>query len=717
MCGEDFFLLTSENCPTMISAFYGYHYDGNAISIRANPGTLLEFESAGIFVNIQTIGDRIIIQQDFFCSFGLYIFREKGYWAISNSFYLLARFLSDKFQLTVNDEYIALFLADMIPVSLTETAIREITELAQGEYVVINAQSKELDLERMAWNLANVNMFSPEGIALIDAWHARYSRILRAIIKSGFVLSADLSGGFDSRAAFTALFKPDLYRDAYVYAPNDSIHTHADDYRIAGQIASLYGFPLRKLEASYRRLSPLKAILNSLKTKFFFHTQLYFKSHYFTRPVFNLNGGAGEVFRAMPDWNGENFINIAAPRNTVLGKDIQEPVRRILRRTWEQIKASYPEKIPDAIKIYRYTRVKNHFARTGAESFLCNLISVAPFMDPVLYKLDINPLGVTDRNTFFAFILARFMPDSLAQGFDKGRKFLPETIQFATRFNEEFPYQEKKGGKKFVINSGEKIFSNEYILPGANSATRYFLEIYKSHDVRDFIQNKYGVNIYQDTLAVFDPESYWGFWQSTRLLFEYFLHGIIHKKEGLHCPYSQIYLPQSLIGRNGDLSNHVTKPVLTLKIASNADVLFSDLTSEKGPSTATGVYLDITINSTSHSINIHSKKKGNAQLLIAACGTFFPYTPPYLVDILKLSIFSKSGNRIIAEMNDIFCLGSSPYKMNFSHDEDEEIIITIHAQTNTLWLYSWMTESREVMAQNFASMPAGADNISNQYNH
>ena len=61
-------------------------------------GEYKEPEPQGVYIMIRKIGKEIIINQDFYGSFGIYIYENKNenYLALSNSFFLLQEYLVKK---------------------------------------------------------------------------------------------------------------------------------------------------------------------------------------------------------------------------------------------------------------------------------------------------------------------------------------------------------------------------------------------------------------------------------------------------------------------------------------------------------------------------------------------------------------------------------------------------------------------------------------------
>jgi len=96
---------------------------------------------------IRKIGKEIKINQDFYGSFGLYIYENKnaGYFALSNSFLLLEEYLIGKQNFTFNKEFSDnLIISDLCSPSIYETMINEIILIPPNSFIVLNIKKKHL---------------------------------------------------------------------------------------------------------------------------------------------------------------------------------------------------------------------------------------------------------------------------------------------------------------------------------------------------------------------------------------------------------------------------------------------------------------------------------------------------------------------------------------------------------------------------------------------
>ena len=78
---------------------------------------------------VRNIGKEIILNQDFYGSFGIYLYENKdtGYFALSNSFLLLETYLIGKQNISFNKDFSDNFIiSELCTPSIHETLINEI---------------------------------------------------------------------------------------------------------------------------------------------------------------------------------------------------------------------------------------------------------------------------------------------------------------------------------------------------------------------------------------------------------------------------------------------------------------------------------------------------------------------------------------------------------------------------------------------------------------
>lgn len=508
---DNFFIVTSENYKKMQAAFYGYVFTEEKILIRENPDNIdIDIYSPGIYVNIAIDNNTIVIKQDYYCGFGLYIYRYNDYWAVSNSLYMLINYLSTKSDLTINSDFFDLYMVkDVIPPSETETIIKEINELKQGEYISINKERCELNVIKSNIEKYSVDIFSREGFELIKKWRNRYINIIKSLLINDYIVTADLSGGFDTRACL-CIYKEllDQKFNIAIHTSTDGLSCHPEDLQIATKIADIYNFKLNNLaNVPSIKIDSIESLLMCFYPMFFSHDEMYYKGCIYKSPIFCISGAGGESMRGY--WTGsyDDYISNIVNYNNILDLEFDSGAKRILSRMISSLKKDYHENIDEAQKIYIHTRIKNHFLRSGIESFLANKIYIMPLLDPILLKLDMTKSTTHDAKSFLAFLFERYLPEISNLGFEGKRYIEKNTLAYVKEYNKNLPIDENIDDKKCTIYIKNNSIDSSRFVDECNPR-QYIFNMYRSELMKKFIANKYNYKLYRFAMQYYEKNSF-----------------------------------------------------------------------------------------------------------------------------------------------------------------------------------------------------------------
>lgn len=698
----NFFIITSRNYHNVKNSFFGYYYDENIFSLHTLSTQLLDKYTCGAFVNIQRDINKITIQQDYYCSFGIYVFKHNQFWAISNSFFLLLQYLAKDFPLTPNYEYHDLYIGNMVAPVATETAINEITELPQGQFLEIDIESGNIEIGQYIYQKSSINPFDKEGIEFLDKWHLKFSQIIAALSRENFTITADLSGGFDSRTALSILFKPSQLAEVAIFSRDDDVADHKEDYQIASKIAKIYGFEFRNVQPETIHLSSYKALLNSLCCKFFVHSQLFFKGYCYKFPLFSINGSGGEACRTFFDIPLKEYLK-SIPQSKKLAWNC-------LNRQLEFIFKNYKENIPDVIKLYIYTRVKNHFGRTIIESFLSNIISISPLMDPRLAQFDISKERCPSRNCLYALIIDRYMPDILTINMTHNQTFSNEEVGFVKGINKQFPPLldcSSLTDHHYTISIGSNAANDYPIPPSVYTPMEHYISLYKSPPVKalvDTVRTKgkwdYGINGY-------DSSQYCGFWGLTNNFFHYFLHKILMDKRGISNPYYLFYFPHTTLSKCcqfplvAELNLSVTSDGTNRKIQISKSIINSSRYEKRYSFNFSGTA-------------IFSIAPPHTRQYHAIMTHEYGYTN-YAFDIHKMQVKSntKSANTVL--LSNVYWI-DKPIEISYKFNKDEEFFIYIDLLPNSIYHMNLFSDFSDIFSHNDHSRIHAGDTVSNMFN-
>lgn len=251
--GNRFFIIDSKNINEINSKLYGFTIIDNEI---VNEGSFIDESSLngmGAYIYINSSNDSISISQDFNGCWGLYLYQEDGYFALSNSFLKLVEFLKDNHEISFNKEYADAFLYSYLcSFAYKETLINEIQLLPRHSKVIIDKLNSTLTVEKIDYGLHSINVDSKKGLDALDKWYYKWVDIIRSIKSKTNNLSIDLSGGFDSRVVAALWLNANIdLNKVRIKSHTNKLHSHSEDYIIASKISDEFDFKLNHSSFSF----------------------------------------------------------------------------------------------------------------------------------------------------------------------------------------------------------------------------------------------------------------------------------------------------------------------------------------------------------------------------------------------------------------------------------------------------------------------------------
>lgn len=443
-----FFVFDSDGIESLQSALYGYVIRDSVIE-DADALEAAPVGENGAYVYIEAKDDRIGVYQDFAGSFGLFLFRQDGYFAISNNFQLLAEYLSSRgYRLTENDDYNChFFLVSLCSMSCEETPAKEIALLPRDTVVRIDKKSGDLEIRQIDFGELSIPIASMEALEVLDEWFERWTTLIAGTARLNEYMYQDLSGGMDSRVLLALLLNSGAdMRAIRVESSELEIHTYAEDYAIAKQLADRHGFALNVDPCSEKKQRPRSlddVYFNTLYTKLGFHKQMYWvpmhaRAHHFT-------GHGGEALRGYYAGTPEEFKAkqlgwcrwISLQDNARFSTALENTIDRSL----EYVRKKYatcgrPIDERDVVnKLCRETEMRFHCGRTCIERYAGGEISYLPLLDKSLAKIASSAEVCPDYNLLYALIFVRYAPTLLSIAFEGNRKIDHSTVQCAKGIN------------------------------------------------------------------------------------------------------------------------------------------------------------------------------------------------------------------------------------------------------------------------------------------
>ena len=508
---ENFFIIDSNNLEKIESKMYGFSVSKKGIltdNYYKNIGRYEEPEPQGAFIMVRKIMNEIIIRQDYFGSYGLYIYENKNteFFAISNSFLLLEEYLINKQNMTLNKDFSDnLIISDLCTYSIQETLIKQISIIPPNGYIIINIKTKKFLINYIDYKENSVPIESKKGMEILDKWMDKWCYIIRSLKKQANNFSTELSGGFDTRAILSIFLCSGIELNTIsIFSKKDNLHGHDEDFQIATNISIKYGFKLNNLffNTKSSKFSTRDSILLSMYTKLGFNKELYFQTKFYEEPIFNFGGGGGETIRGYPAEPIDKYIEIISSDKRQIKSNFQRFFNssvNLCNRSIELLNKlkKYDNNYQLAVDFYTKGFIKHHFGKSTVENFLANKYIIQPLIDP---DIKIIKFGISEKSyqDLYALILVRFAHDLISFPFQGKREINPDCIKKAEKLNNKSnPYKIKKDyNNNFYIDyiRTNSMKSSKNI---NNNIEEYLNNIFKTSEFRKSINQLYNKDVYK----------------------------------------------------------------------------------------------------------------------------------------------------------------------------------------------------------------------------
>ena len=489
---DNFFYIDSNNLSTVENKLYGYCLTkkNNTISF-VDDGELL----GGTYIKIVKINNKEInIFTDDFSSLLVFYYISDNFFAISNSFYILAENLKrNSISLSINKSYIDQYIQSPLHShTINNTLINEIKILPFGKDIKIKNNKVEFIDKNIEFH--TVNLFSETGMNILNNWINKWTNINKALLKSNLHTQIDLSGGFDSRIIFALNYNTGVNlnnKNINIFSKNSGnkgmLHHLMDDFDVSKKICDTLNLQINenyKSDNVSNYFSPEEQY-KLLKNSFMgIHKVGFSCLRVCEKPQLHFGGLNGEVIRgALPNLNKEN-IKRRLSHNPIKNKD---SVIDNFYKDLEELKQNSKTDFEALIKFFLTTQCRSHFGMSMYNSYIANIFSILPYNDKELLKLYV-PNDI-DKNIIFAIIIYKTCPEIFNIDFMNNQNFSQETKNKAIEISNQYKLIRKDENLELVdIDKLYKHKENKY----QRGILGFDVLYNKFVDNKDFFINEFG---------------------------------------------------------------------------------------------------------------------------------------------------------------------------------------------------------------------------------
>lgn len=502
---EHFFVIDSNNLDSIKSKFYGFSIFDNNIIREDNFKDESNLSGLGSYLYVKSDKNNISIYQDYNGSWGLYLYKERDYFAISNSFFKLVEYLKNDHKLSLNEDYANLLMVNgNSNVVFRQTLANEIDTIPRNVVVNIDKSLKYIRFNKSDYKMHYVPINTKKALGIIDDWFYRWVNIFRKLKEETNNIEFNLDGNFNTRIILILMILANIDLNKINISSKDvfSEDISLENQEIAKKIANKYNFNL-----DLNNLAVEKTFFNDINTsvelpfyiKGGFSNKLDYKFYKYDEIVYNFSAIGSEMMGTDSSYYGKsfnqiyaNYINKSHDFDFSYVSSIDYLIRESLIEVSNKFDIDNLESTELFDLIVYETKCRNHYGKFSVTEFLTNKLLLAPFTDPELHKLKLTTKKCDDKYLFYIVFFTRYCPDLLYVTFNDDFEFDYDTISYAERINNLSPFKIKD--LKFI--SGPNLVCN----------TDTSDEGYDDKDVKNHIMNVFKLHSFEKEIQNYLPE-------------------------------------------------------------------------------------------------------------------------------------------------------------------------------------------------------------------
>ena len=364
---------------------YGYAIVENEVRVEEVSDNLC---GLGAYVQVYGDSEKITINQDFMGSYGIYLYEDEEFFAISNSFMMLEEYLRDNHhKMTLNRDYVNYYLGSNSSSHLPwETMVNEIRVLPRNFEIILNKADNTIQLNEIDYKERTVSIKSEEGLEILDNWFYRWIEIFRNVRVRTNNLIADLTGGFDSRITLGICLAANMDLE-HIKINSSTAERHKEDFQVASQIVDKFNLELNRYLYYGQEILDFEDHINLVEyIKGGFHKQHYVTKFKPEKYHYRITGHCGETLREYPHEAPDEFVRNAKVHAKNVDISLVASTESLLENSFNEIYENLGIEDSNSHRIttvfFNEGRNRIHFGKGFVGSYLFNRITLAPFTDP-----------------------------------------------------------------------------------------------------------------------------------------------------------------------------------------------------------------------------------------------------------------------------------------------------------------------------------------------